>query len=586
MTWLTLFCWLLTACSSEPRVAPTVEGRPTFTTVTGTAIERIDLLSTDGLVLETRRLNPAVDSVQLSVGWSDGARNVRVHTSEGTQDIAIPEPLSTGPVEVLIDAPIGQGSAIATHQSIHHFSLVDGAHAQVGVVVHALEAGDFEVQIGDAITPFPATKAGAKLSVMATIGGRTDIAVRGPTPADILESTVDVNPVTLDSLRDQLRLVDAPFPVDNKGEVEIDRPQDRVTLPAPWWQELLKFTSLGTRNWGRYQPWGNQGVRLQNNGDRAINVAIRTVITRTDGTPDPIFRPQFRDIDSSTDETSALLRVPAHSTATAVLPVYIDDTKLGTDLPPDGWRRRIEVTPLGVDTPIVVAEPPLYVSRASTLSSVALLVGILGALVGLGMIARRWRTWLSVRTTTSLMVIAMFGAMMFTVSAGGQLFGMGIAALLGPFSSLLTGLVDDAFRTALMMTLLALHPKPGTAALAILVQSLIGALTLGHIGPAQLLIIGNSVLWTELFLWLTGVTRPTDWARGPAFWMWARVASALAFANLMTGGLGLVLAAVLYRFYYADWYVIMILAGPSFAYVFIGCAIALPFARSLREVSP
>jgi hypothetical protein len=30
----------------------------------------------------------------------------------------------------------------------------------------------------------------------------------------------------------------------------------------------------------------------------------------------------------------------------------------------------------------------------------------------------------------------------------------------------------------------------------------------------------------------------------------------------------------------------MILAGPSFAYVFIGCAIALPFARSLREVSP
>ena len=88
MTWLTLFCWLLTACSSEPRVAPPVEGRPTFTTVTGTAIERIDLLSADGLVLETRRLNPAMDSVQLSVGWSDGARNVRclLYTSPSPRD--------------------------------------------------------------------------------------------------------------------------------------------------------------------------------------------------------------------------------------------------------------------------------------------------------------------------------------------------------------------------------------------------------------------------------------------------------------------------------------------------------------------
>ena len=115
---------------------------------------------------------------------------------------------------------------------------------------------------------------------------------------------------------------------------------------------------------------------------------------------------------------------------------------------------------------------------------------------------------------------------------------------------------------------------------------MLGALSLGHFGPSQLLIIGNSVLWTELFLWVTGVTRSDAWTRGPAIWMWLRVASALALANLMTGAIGLVLAAVLYRFYYADWYVAMILAGPSFGYVLLGCAIALPFARSLREVSP
>jgi len=42
----------------------------------------------------------------------------------------------------------------------------------------------------------------------------------------------------------------------------------------------------------------------------------------------------------------------------------------------------------------------------------------------------------------------------------------------------------------------------------------------------------------------------------------------------------------LYRFYYATWYIAMVLAGPSFLYVLIGCGLALPFARSLREVAP
>ena len=66
---------------------------------------------------------------------------------------------------------------------------------------------------------------------------------------------------------------------------------------------------------------------------------------------------------------------------------------------------------------------------------------------------------------------------------------------------------------------------------------------------------------------------------------WVQVALALGFTNVMTSGLGLVMAAVFYRLYYAEWYVWMILAGPSFGYVLLGCAIAMPFARSLREVS-
>jgi hypothetical protein len=67
---------------------------------------------------------------------------------------------------------------------------------------------------------------------------------------------------------------------------------------------------------------------------------------------------------------------------------------------------------------------------------------------------------------------------------------------------------------------------------------------------------------------------------------WARTSLGLGLANLATAAFGLVISMVLYRFYYSTWFVVMVLAGPSFLYVLIGCALALPFARSLREVAP
>jgi len=47
---------------------------------------------------------------------------------------------------------------------------------------------------------------------------------------------------------------------------------------------------------------------------------------------------------------------------------------------------------------------------------------------------------------------------------------------------------------------------------------------------------------------------------------------------------GLVVSVAFYRLYYADWYVALMLALPGFAYVVVGCALAVPFARSLRRV--
>jgi len=581
---VSVLCWAACNRESKPETEATVG--PHVVELSHPQMTRIDLLDGEGAVIETRRFERPEAHEKMRVGWLDGVRSVRIHSPSGQTHVPLKKPDSLGPFELRIDAPMGQGPVPTTDEQILSLTLVKGATAQVAVTVEVHEAGDYILRIGDSEQRHPNINPGARLVMVGEVAADTQVSVNGPTANEHTTATLDVQLIEPTQAQERLRLVAMPFPVDSRGEPELARPSNRVTLPAKWWREILKRTTLGSRNWGQYEPWGHQAVVLENMGEQPLNVAIRSVVTDAEGVADPIFNPRFRDVDSSTGETSVLLRIPAKQQASAVLPIYVDDPRIPDAHPTNGWRRTIEVTPLGLDTPIITAEQPLFVSRGNTAASLGLWVSVLGALAGLGLAIGRWRNWLTERPTTQLMTIAMFGALMFLAQTGGQLLGMGMAALLGPFSTLLTGLVDDAFRTALLVTLLMLAPRPGTAALAALVEGLLGALALGQIGPTELLILGNRVFWVELCLWLTGVTRDNGWTQGPTWVAWLRTSLGLGLANLATAAFGLVISMVLYRFYYATWFVVMVLAGPSFLYVLIGCALAMPFARSLREVAP
>ena len=55
-------------------------------------------------------------------------------------------------------------------------------------------------------------------------------------------------------------------------------------------------------------------------------------------------------------------------------------------------------------------------------------------------------------------------------------------------------------------------------------------------------------------------------------------------AAVLTSATGLVVSIVLYRLYFAGWYIGLILALPGFLYVCLACALAVPFADSLRRI--
>ncbi len=168
----------------------------------------------------------------------------------------------------------------------------------------------------------------------------------------------------------------------------------------------------------------------------------------------------------------------------------------------------------------------------------------------------------------------------------GRLFGVSIATVLGPFSSLLTGLVDDAFRIALLATLVALVPRPGVGALAVLVEWLLGGLTLGTLSPVDLLFVGGRVAWVEGALYVAGITRVPGWTQEGPWRQWGRLALALGVGGVPASATALALHMVLYRLFYADWYIAMVLALPGFLYPLAACALAVPFAGALRRVAP
>lgn len=131
------------------------------------------------------------------------------------------------------------------------------------------------------------------------------------------------------------------------------------------------------------------------------------------------------------------------------------------------------------------------------------------------------------------------------------------------------------------MTLL---PRPGTLALAVGTGWLLSGVAMGSFGPTDVLFLCSRILFLEALLWLTGVTRDPRWRDGAALSRFRRLATGFGLASLLSSATGLALHMVLFRLFYADWYIAMILLGPGFLYVVAACAVAVPFAASLRKV--
>lgn len=546
----------------------------------GAPISRVVLLDPQGAPRASQRSPAPVDELALRVALDPpGAWTARITGPEGEVLLPVPIP-DLPPVSARLEAPVGQSATPITAGQTVQVAILEGTDAPVALTVVPRRDGPVQLHLGEEALDAPAARAGDRLVLMSRLQGAVSGEIRAGEA--VIPFSVETRPLSAEALRAQLALVEVAFPAERLGFRDLARSPGRIELPGPLWSATLQSLGLGARLRDPWAPWAWLGARLENRGEEAVNLVVRGRILQGEE-PDPAFRPRLRETDDGTGAVSVLLRVPPGQQATAALPVFVDEALL----PAEGgaWTVEVAVTPLGASRPLIVDRQPVYVRRGSALATGGLATMLLSSLGGVGLLVFRGRRWLQQARTSDLMTVSLFGALSFLVSAVGTLIGLGLATLLGPFSTLLTGLLDDAFRYTLFATLIVLLPRPGTATGMLVVGWLLGGLVLGSFNPTDPLYLGSRILWLEGGLWLAGLTRGDGaWLQQARGWRWLRLWLGLGLPSALSSAAGLVLAMVFYRLYYAPWYMALLIAGPGFLYVGLGVALAVPFAEALRRV--
>lgn len=380
-------------------------------------------------------------------------------------------------------------------------------------------------------------------------------------------------------------LLSVSFPLDATGRCDERRAANTVALQT---RATMLRRLLGGENDADFsaqwlQPRAYIGVTLRNtDGLQSAALLKATLLDQTTRQPlAGLYAPNGDGTLERTADHSAtqLLQLSGAPEQTVLLPLFLD----GDALAAGTYTLRWELTSGGARSAL---EAPLHLQRDAALSGGAFAAAALACAVGTALFLRKRTRILQNWKAVDYVTVAMFGVVsLLTVNLPSSLLWGISHALLGPFGSLATGLFSAAMLSALTALLLALTSRPGAATLFTVVRIALSALVFGRVSPVSIIAAGASCLFLESALFACGFyATPRDSAlMTRRLWLLAllcALAKAVAAFATLQGTM------VLYRLYYADWYVWMTVAINGFAYAFFGALAGLHLEAPLRKVRP
>lgn len=263
------------------------------------------------------------------------------------------------------------------------------------------------------------------------------------------------------------------------------------------------------------------------------------------------------------------------------IPVYADERFVA------GGDYFVQVTVEdGISQPIVT-EIPLRIIKKNMQAMVTVIIAVIILSAALVFAVTRMRRALVFFKTRWLITIALFGTSAFAlVNIPSTLLNDFFHILLGPFGFLITGLFNGIFLYMLIAALVILIPQPGVVALMTAVRMLLGMLAFGHVSPVSFLSYGLHALLLEAML--LGLSFYSTYAlqivKNISFRHVLMTAIICGLADSVATYVTMQAMAFLYRLYFADWYIYMIMAVNGFLYTAIGAGCGVFLGRQLLKV--
>jgi hypothetical protein len=374
-----------------------------------------------------------------------------------------------------------------------------------------------------------------------------------------------------------VRLERWAMPTDKQGRTRPRGVADQVVMPDPVWGRLagrLGLRPSATDYW-EARTW--QTVWLHNSGDQPVPLFVTCeILDPATGRPAGFFVSPKVQATGGTSVVRGMVRVPPGATAPCVLPVFVrDDTPAGT------WIRRLTVTPVGSDRVLLRRDRPLGVVRGRPFFSLWVLgvvvLSLAWAAAAVLLYGRAVRSF-GVRV---VVLLSLLGSLQFCIHFIGGLASSVLYAVLGPFNCLVGGLITEVLTYTLIAATLMLVPRVGAMTLAGLVTYLMGGILFGSFGVTDVLYVGSAIAFREIALYVFGVTSLSAHKEPPRL---LPMMLALGLADAAAAYTSLALQGVLYRLFFADWYIVLQVVVTGFAYTALGVYLGRRLGGNLRRV--
>ena len=273
------------------------------------------------------------------------------------------------------------------------------------------------------------------------------------------------------------------------------------------------------------------------------------------------------------DATTALLALTGSKIQTFVLPLYVDTTKV------TAGDYNLRVTVYSNDEQ-KISEIPLEIVKKSNIGILSIAFSFTCFLILCFALGKIRKTIMNIGAkgaiTVALFAAVAFGSIVIPTTLGGDF----LRIFLGPFSSLVTGLLNGTLLYLLIFALLMLYRKPGIVALLFMIKWLLAGVMFGRFTPLGLLSYAVYIVVIEGTLYFSGFYFKQELSKHYMVFIALLMGLADAFVTFIT----MEQMMFFYRLYYAGWYIILYMLVNGLLYSSIGCFMGFKVGKRLQQV--